>query len=73
MKSYLPVGSVISIKNRKGKFVIVGLNVMHDNKNYDYMCIAYPYGVLLGLNLELYFNDDDVDILYFVGNTNYKA
>ena len=72
MKKYLPVGSVISIKNREGKFVIIGVNVMHDGKNYNYMCIAYPYGFSLDYELELYFNDDEVDILYFLGNTNYR-
>lgn len=70
MNENLPLGSVIKIENRKEKYIILGKNIKHENKSYDYMCGIYPYGLVLGERLH-YFQDEQVKSLCSLGNINY--
>lgn len=69
MSNKLPVGSIIRIKNKKQKYLIIGKNIKNKDIIYDYMCEEYPYGILLGRN-SFYYQDEDVKSLCFLGNIN---
>ena len=47
MEDKLPIGSIIKIKNRKERYIILGKNIENNNMKYDYMCSNYPYGFVL--------------------------
>ena len=69
MNHKLPVGSIITIRNKEDKYFIVGKNIEKDSIKYDYMCSKYPYGWIENSNF-YFFNDEEVDRLYFLGNIN---
>ena len=69
MEDKLPVGSIIKIRNKKDRYIIIGKNVEEKDIVYDYMCSNYPYGLLLERNC-YYFQDADVESLCFLGNIN---
>lgn len=62
MKKYLPIGSVIKIKEMQHKFVIAG----RDYEEYDYIGVLYPIG---HMHPDIYepFNHNDIDEIFFVG------
>ena len=66
----LPLGTVVRVKDKKEKYVIVGRRVIKDDKKYDYLCLTYPYG-FNDLTDFLYINDEEVTSMYFLGNINY--
>jgi hypothetical protein len=66
---YLPLGSVVLLKNGLQKLLIIGraLNVSRNGKDYyfDYGGVLHPQGLI---NNEMaYFNHDDIDRVYFTG------
>ena len=70
MNNKLPIGSVIKIKNDSNRYIIIGKNVTKENTKYDYYCAKYPYGFVPGQEL-FYIQDEEVDLLCFLGNINY--
>ena len=66
----LPLGTVIRVKEKKERYVIIGRRVIKDDKNYDYLCVTYPYGFNDLIDF-LYINDEEVTSMYFLGNINY--
>ncbi len=67
--NYLPLGSVISLKNLDEKILIIGVNqVSLDEKEkiYDYCGCVHPYGFINNNSL-LLFNNDQVDKVYHTG------
>ncbi len=66
----LPVGSVIKIKNKKEKYIIIGRNVFIDKKIKDYLCVVYPYGYTKEIDF-VYFDDEEAEFLCFLGNINF--
>ena len=66
----LPIGSVIKINNKEGKYVITSKNVYLDNNKYDYACLLYPFGYI-GNEDFIYINKEDVYLVYHLGNINY--
>lgn len=71
MSSPLPIGSVVQIKNKKEKHIIIGKNITKDDNVYSYCCVVYPYGFLIDKQSLYYFNDEEIEEVIFVGNTNY--
>ena len=69
MKEMLPIGSVIEIGST-AKYLIVGKNVKHENKSYDYVCLNYPFGYVQNMDFK-YINNDEVTTLDFLGDINY--
>ena len=67
-ESLLPVGSVVSLKGADRRVIVIGrLQVMEGrNEVFDYCACAYPEGMVDARSL-VFFNDDDIDLLYFVG------
>lgn len=67
-KTFLPIGSIISLKEGKRKIMIIGINQLakENNKKYDYVAVLYPYGYLNSQEL-LLFNNDKIDKIYYKG------
>ena len=65
MNKYLPIGSIIEVKN--AKFIIAGYlgKKTEDNKVYDYLCTIFPFGAIS--NEYLFFNNEDIDKVVFIG------
>lgn len=68
MKKYLPIGSVVLLKESKKRIMIVGVKQKQANsdKVWDYSACLYPEGILDPDRLFL-FDSDQIERLYFVG------
>lgn len=64
----LPVGSVVLLKGADKRVTIIGriLSMAGGDKIYDYGAVPYPEG-LTDLDSLVFFDTDDIDLLYFVG------
>lgn len=67
MKNYLPMGSIIRLKESNKKLMIIGRQQKRtdNNKVFDYLAIFYPIGTVD--NNVVLFNEDDIDELVFRG------
>ena len=68
MKKYLPIGSVVLLKEAKKRLMICG-RVQTDvasGKQYDYSACLYPEGLINSKELYM-FNNEDIANLFFVG------
>ncbi len=67
-KNYLPIGSIVLLKDGKKRLMICGRKqyVKSENKEYDYMGCLYPEGTL-GNGKAVLFNQEDIGNLYFIG------
>lgn len=65
---FLPVGSVVRLKNAKRDVVVIGYTIVEENsvKVWDYMGCAYPVGVVAS-DQNLLFNRSDIDCVVFIG------
>ena len=68
MKTPLPIGSVVLLKEAKKRIMIVGLNQKdaETDKVWDYSAVLYPEGLLDSNNIHL-FNEAQIDRMYFIG------
>ncbi len=67
-KKYLPVGSVVKIKQNTREVMIVGYRVQFENKEYDYCAVLHPYGVID--TKKIVFNQNDIEKVSFTGFIN---
>lgn len=66
MSSFLPIGSVCTIKETNREVMIVGYNFMINKKKYDYMVVLYPAGLLN--NTDFFgMNEEQIKELLFRG------
>lgn len=66
-EKYLPVGSVVLLKNAKKRLMVTGFYIKTDeNVIYDYSGCLYPEGVLSSEE-NCVFNHDQIDKIYFIG------
>ena len=68
-KKYLPIGSVVLLKNAKKRLMITGFCAQPDNdesKIYDYSGCIYPQGII-STDAMAVFNHDDIETIYNVG------
>lgn len=67
-KEWLPVGTIVSIRFYKSKFMIVGylVNEGDTDKVYDYAAVVYPGGFLDNDSFTL-FNRDTVKKIHHIG------
>ena len=74
MKNYLPIGSVVLLKEAEKKIMIVGLmqNETETEKTWDYSAVLYPEGTLDSNNLVL-FNQDQIENIFFLGYQDTEA
>ena len=68
MKRYLPIGSVVLLKESTKRVMIVGLRQKEEGteKIWDYSACLFPEGVLDPDQLYL-FDNDQIEQLFFVG------
>lgn len=68
MKSYLPIGSIVLLKNGSKKVMIYGRRQKRVNeaKEYDYIACLYPEGNI-NENYMYLFNNEDIDTVVFRG------
>lgn len=68
MKKYLPIGSVVLLKESQKRIMIVGVKQKQvgSDKVWDYSACLYPEGILDPEKLFL-FDNAQIERLYFVG------
>lgn len=68
MKKYLPIGSVVLLKDSKKRIMIVGVKQKQadSEKVWDYSACLYPEGILNPDKLFL-FDSEQIERLYFIG------
>lgn len=68
MKKYLPIGSVVLLKDSKKRIMIIGVKQKQVNseKVWDYSACLYPEGIIDPDRLFL-FDAEQIERLYFVG------
>lgn len=68
MKKYLPIGSVVLLKESQKRIMIVGVKQKQadSDKVWDYSACLYPEGILNPDMLYL-FDTEQIERLYFVG------
>ena len=68
LNNILPYGTVVSLKEGKGKLMIIGIfqKAAVNNIVYDYSAVLLPYGYLNADDIFL-FNKDKIDKIYFSG------
>ena len=73
VEKYLPIGSVVMLKEGKKRIMIVGylpiIEVDGEKKGYDYSACLYPEGIISSTQT-LVFNHDQIDNIYFIGNND---
>ena len=71
MKKYLPIGSVVSLKETEKMLMIIGLaqQEAQTEKVWDYSGVFHPEGMMTSANMHL-FNADEIQTLHFVGFQN---
>ena len=69
MKKYLPLGSIVTLKESEKKLMIIGRSQTCNDVFYDYSACLFPEGYL-GKDQLYVFNNDDVENLYYVGMQN---
>ncbi len=69
MKNYLPIGSVVTLKNYDRKVMIIGRSQISDKIKYDYSGVLFPDGYL-GSNKLFVFNSDEIENLFYIGMQN---
>lgn len=68
-EKYLPVGTVVMLKNASKRVMVIGFCIIPENdpeKVYDYLGCIYPEGVM-DANQNLMFNHDQIDKIYHMG------
>lgn len=67
-KNYLPIGSVVLLKEGKKRLMIYGRKQLAEDgtKEFDYAACLYPEGRLNSRDIVL-FNHDQIQMLYFIG------
>lgn len=66
---YLPLGSVVLLKNGLKKVMIVGfavINAEEKSEVYDYMGCLYPEGIIQS-NSNIVFNHENISKIYAIG------
>ena len=68
-EKYLPIGSVVLLKNGKKRLMITGyaiVDTVNKDKIYDYCGCIYPIGVI-STEQTLLFNHEDIKNIYAIG------
>lgn len=68
MKKYLPIGSVVLLKNSSKRVMIAGFmqKQKESGRIWDYSACLYPEGIIHPDQLYL-FDADQIDQIYFIG------
>jgi len=68
MKDFLPIGSVVLLKEAKKRLMICGRIQVRtvDKKVFDYSGCLYPEGMINSKEM-YFFNNEDIETIYYVG------
>ena len=68
MDKYLPIGSVVLLKNGTKRVMIYGRKQIHieTGKEWDYLACLYPEGNI-NEDFMYLFNHDQIDKVYYLG------
>ena len=68
---FLPLGSVVLLKDANRPLVIIGYTVVEEGNNrvWDYLGCAYPVGVI-GNDKNLLFQKQQIEKVLFIGFSN---
>ncbi len=68
-KEFLPIGSVVGLKNDSRRLMIIGRKLYSENHHVirDYASIDYPNGFIDAGEKFLLFNNDEIDVVYHYG------
>ena len=69
IRKFLPIGSVVVLKNGTKKLMIFGIiqsNAENANEEYDYIGVPYPEGNM-GQDYQYLFYHNDIEEVYFRG------
>ena len=69
MKKYLPLGTIVTLKETAKKLMIIGRYQISNEKVYDYSACLFPEGYL-GKDQMYVFNNSDIDMVYYIGMQN---
>lgn len=71
MKEYLPIGSIVILKNGTKKLMIYGRKQLNTNDNieYDYVSCLFPEGNI-NKDYMFLFNNEDIKEVVFRGYSN---
>jgi len=71
-KKYLPIGTLVFIKNEIILYMIVGyINKSNEKNTNDYISIPFPYGFMSD-KIVSYFDHSDIEKIVFKGYENNK-
>ena len=71
-KKFLPIGTVVLLKNATKKLMITGFCTVPENgknETYDYCACLYPEGIISSNQVAL-FNHDQIDKVFYMGFQN---
>ena len=76
-EKFLPLGTLVLLKNAKEKIMIIGYLTSNGNKTdivYDYQGCVFPYGLYTN-EVSFVFNHSDIDKIYYMGysDNDFKA
>lgn len=71
LQQLLPIGSVVKLKRGIKKLMIFSYIGVVGKKITDYVGCEYPGG--FNNDTKYYFNEDDIDIIYYIGPQNKEA
>jgi len=68
LRSFLPIGSVVLLKEAKKRIMIIGVKQQETNtdKIWDYSGCLYPEGIIDSDSLFL-FDENQIEMLFFIG------
>lgn len=73
MKKYLPIGTVVQLREAKKSLMIIGaLETTNDGREYDYISCPFPEGYVDEETFFL-FNQEDIEKVHFVGYVNTES
>lgn len=64
VKKNLPIGSIVSIKEKKIKFMIIGYYPIKEGKKYDYFGVTYPFGIIDTKKIYMFYAKDISNVFY---------
>ena len=67
-EKFLPVGTVVKIKQNVKEIMITGYRVIGDGIEYDYCGVLYPYGVTT--TKKIIFDHTDIEKIAYKGYSN---
>ena len=69
IEKYMPIGSVLKLKDKIGNFMIIGFKYKINDVEFDYLGIKYPEGVNKDIN-PIVFNHEEIEKIFHVGMTS---